>query len=81
MRGDIDKDDDDETFCVNEKKFKQGLYVRGGSDIVAACHEECKKRKSTRKHKIRGNKTVSTARAGKATQFEKKLQEFGFMSA
>ena len=82
MRGDNDKDDGGGTVCVNEMKFKQIVRVRGGSDIVAARNEKCKKRKSTRKHKIiRGNKTVSTACAVKVTQFEKPPQEFDFMSA
>ena len=66
---------------AKKKKVKQRLCVRDGSDIVAARHEECNNRKRTRKHKIRDNKTVSTACAGKTTQYKKPPQEFDFMSA
>ena len=84
------RDDNDDTRIVmnlhflrarTEKKVKQRLCFRGGSEIVAARHEECNKRKRTRKHKIRDNKTVSTARAGKTTQFKKPSQKLDFMSA
>ena len=80
------RNDDDDTQIVEKIHVLRALIpdCPEPNSHCAARHEESKKRKYKRKHKIWGNKTVSTTRADKSSGMaasKPPQQDFDFMSA